>query len=61
MNRREFIGFVSGAAVAWPFAARAQQAAMPVVGILDSVGTSAVDAFRSGLRQTGYIEGRDVD
>jgi ABC-type uncharacterized transport system substrate-binding protein len=60
MRRREFTKFVVAAAATLPCAVRAQQSAMPVVGILDSVGTSAVDAFRSGLRQTGYVEGRDV-
>ena len=59
MRRREFIAGLGGAAT-WPIVGRAQQSAMPVVAILDSVGTSAVDAFRSGLRQTGYVEGRNV-
>jgi putative tryptophan/tyrosine transport system substrate-binding protein len=63
MRRREFIGIAGGAAV-WPFASRAQQPTTPAVGYLSS-GTSAgfahfVDAFREGLSETGYVEGRNV-
>jgi len=63
MQRREFIAGLSGAA-AWPLAARAQQAAMPVVGFLSHgtpEGTAAfVAAVRKGLGEAGLVEGKDV-
>jgi putative ABC transport system substrate-binding protein len=64
MRRREFIALLSGATVAWPRAARAQQPAMPVVGFLNisSPGASvlALAGLRRGLEQFGYIEGRNI-
>jgi putative tryptophan/tyrosine transport system substrate-binding protein len=63
MRRRDFISFV-GSAIAWPLVARAQQPAMPVVGLIiaGSLEASATVAatFRKGLNETGYVEGQNV-
>jgi putative ABC transport system substrate-binding protein len=63
LRRREFITLLGGAA-AWPLAARAQQPATPVVGVLSvapfETNVQGMAAFREGLRATGYVEGQNV-
>jgi ABC-type uncharacterized transport system substrate-binding protein len=64
MRRREFLSLVSGAAAAWPLGVHAQQPALPVIGYLSSASpdedAGRLRGFRDGLRETGFVEGRNV-
>ena len=63
MSRREFVALV-GSAFAWPVTARAQRPALPIVGFMHSLSPEAtlhvVTAFRSGLSEAGFVEGRNI-
>ena len=68
MRRREFITLIGGAAAAWPLAARAQQPdRVRRIGLLvasvetDPIGQERVEAFRRGLREFGWVEGRNLE
>jgi putative ABC transport system substrate-binding protein len=64
IGRRKFLATLGGAAVAWPLAAHAQQPAMPVVGVLSAewpnLFSDRLRAFHDGLREIGYVEGRNL-
>ena len=65
MRRREFIMLLNGAALAWPLTAHAQQTARPVIGLLRGGPLAAsehiVDAFRRGLKETGYVDRQNIE
>jgi putative ABC transport system substrate-binding protein len=64
MRRRAFITLLGGVAAAWPFSARAQSSALPVITLINARsidrGVALAAEFRKGLRQTGFVEGTDV-
>src|SRR5438105_15307166 len=64
MRRRKFMALLGGSAIAWPLAARAQQSAMPVIGMLwpgtSPPGYPRMESFTQALRQLGFSEGQNV-
>ena len=64
IGRRDFIALIGGVAAAWPLAARAQQAAIPVVGFLSSLSgpwiKKRISSFSQGLSEIGFVVGKDV-
>jgi putative ABC transport system substrate-binding protein len=64
IRRRDFLTLVGGAAAGWPFAARAQQPTLPVIGYLSSTSSGPyapfVAAFQQGLKETGFVAGQNV-